>query len=1233
MNLDTLSAALSQFSSSPFLEATKQLFREILHIPLSPLAETPIDPERFFGEAYREKKHEAIQQIFLTGKITDDSFSSASNSDLLGKNWEALSEELDHAVDYQGLLIFSVDLGDHELLRSELATLTRDINRKFPTPVIVVFKHASSSRVAISFGVASRRNNLKDSSKHVLGKISMIRDVMVDSPHHGHLDLLSMFALENMKQSAGRPVTSFRTFHAALEKIFDVELLNKRFYKELANWYFWAMQECRFPFESAEHNKDDLLSDSTKVREHDAKNLIRLLTRTLFVWFIKERGLVPDAIFQPHTLKNSLLKGFNPESKETNYYKAILQNLFFATLNQTHGKREFRKEGQHMNTTNLLRYQTRLQSPDDFITLLEAHTPFLNGGLFECLDYPHPTKKGRMGGAVIVYEDGFSDRKDNPLELPDFLFFGTERNVDLSGTDAYGVASKKNEKVRGLINILDSFKFTIVENTPIDQEIALDPELLGQVFENLLASYNPETKTTARKQTGSFYTPRPIVDYMVDESLKAHLSQALQDDAGMEKSDADAGLDTLFAYTEQEHAFSSGEVAILIRAIDSCKILDPACGSGAFPMGVLQKLVYILSKLDPDNERWKQTQLDKLDSAPMREALESDFEDNDDDYGRKLYLIENCLYGVDIQSIATQVSKLRFFISLIVDQRVDQPKENFGVRPLPNLETKFVTADTLIKLDNPDSQGQLAETADISELKRQLKRVRHNLFTAKTPKTKNKYREQDKELREQIATELEANGWGGDSAQALADWDPYNQNASSHYFDPEWMFGVTGFDIVIGNPPYVTYKGKQSVNVSDEYVAKIKQLYPDSATYKINSFAVFLEKGIQELGPNKILAFIIPSTILQNEYLEKIRQLILSQNHLSSVLVFQSKVFKSVTDSIVVLIKKTGAPSNLTKVTTSSAIDFSDLYNKPQTYDSRKWLASHSSIINTRITEQESQIIEKIEEDTIHLEQYVNVYVGIVASGIKKFLSNSKLTDNHKKYLQGRHIGRFSNNPNGIYINFEKEKLHSNTDETVYLQKQKILVRKTGKILLAYLDKDQYYVDQSIYCLYQKSKNSPNLAAIACILNACLLNFYFNKKMITNPDVFPYIKGIHLKILPIAQLNEIIEVNLTKLYFLANLCKTNNISSFRFLEELIDACVMECYFRDHMAELDLLFHDQLAPHLESYDPEATEFDQLNDLQQFHDTLGAPDSEIRQKLNRIESASPDLLAVIKREGKV
>ena len=166
-------------------------------------------------------------------------------------------------------------------------------------------------------------------------------------------------------------------------------------------------------------DKGDLFKDKEKLREHDAKNLIRLLTRLLFVWFVKEKGLIPEPLFQQEELERDWLKDFEATDTGTRYYKAILQNLFFAALNQPVEKREFRKDGrQHRNITNLMRYQAFFRDPKAFVELMKSVVPFMNGGLFECLDKPHPTLKGRQGGDVILYEDGFSYRKRSQAPNP-----------------------------------------------------------------------------------------------------------------------------------------------------------------------------------------------------------------------------------------------------------------------------------------------------------------------------------------------------------------------------------------------------------------------------------------------------------------------------------------------------------------------------------------------------------------------------------------------------------------------------------------------------------------------------------------------------------------------------------------------------------------------------------------------------------------------------------------------
>jgi len=438
---------------------------------------------------------------------------------------------------------------------------------------------------------------------------------------------------------------------SSLEKIkdaFSVEKVTKEFYEDIANWYFWAVQQSTFPKDAE--------------AEKDGRNIavIRLITRIIFIWFMREQGLVPKDLFEEKSI-SAMLKGISPES--STYYQAILQNLFFATLSTKKDERKFRSEirghkgyNPDFDNQNVFRFQELFKNPEKLKEYF-GEMPFLNGGLFECLD-------DKPNG---IYIDGFTDVKKNQPDVPNILFFSGERKADFNA--AYGTKST-NYKVRGLLNILSSFNFTIDENSPDDQDIALDPELLGRVFENLLASFNPETSTTARKATGSYYTPREIVDYMVSESLKAYFKTHLS-----VIEDLDKKINQLFLTGSEENPFTSSESKKIVELIEGVRIVDPAVGSGAFPMGALNKLVFILNKADRGNELWKQAQLTAADAIPdsrikqdTKNRIEEFFKGKNADYWRKLYLIQKCIYGVDKQQIAVEIAKLRFFISLLVDE-------------------------------------------------------------------------------------------------------------------------------------------------------------------------------------------------------------------------------------------------------------------------------------------------------------------------------------------------------------------------------------------------------------------------------------------------------------------------------------------------------------------------------------------------------------------------------------
>ena len=766
-----------------------------------------------------------------------------------------------------------------------------------------------------------------------------------------------------------------------LHNRFSVEVLTKAFYQELSDWHAWAIKEIRFP--------NDINNDNDDAK-FNHEGAIRLITRLIFVWFLKQRHLIPEEFFDEKFISDNLIDGFNPhamadlfgKSKESKYYKAILQNLFFAMLNSpitpegkdTLTERHFRRGRGDFDNNKLMRYESMFKNPQLFVDIANRTVPFLNGGLFDCLD----EKDNGM------YYDGFSDREivQKHLIIPDYLFFGEEvgRNIDLS--EYYGDANKKKVSARGIIDILKRYNFTVEENTPFDQEVSLDPELLGKVFENLLASYNPETQTTARKQTGSFYTPREIVQYMIDESLLAHLKRTVGEELEEEYR-------KLLSYSDDEVNLTDEQRLKIMQSLYNCKILDPACGSGAFPMGILQQMVHILNRIDPDNEQWKEMMLNNAVSETSeayrtatddeRKEMVADIERSFDesvnrpDYARKLYLIENCIYGVDIQPIAIQISKLRFFISLVIDQKTNnRPEDNFGIRPLPNLEAKFVAANTLLSLNK--SEVSLFDTETIKAKERELKVAKHKIFSAKTVRTKRKYRDRVCELRQEIAALLEELGAVGNAeARQLAQWDMFDQNTTSPFFDSEWMFGVNdGFDIVIGNPPYVQLQANGGT---------LRKMYEHCGYSSFAStgdiYCLFYEKGYQMLKDGGHLCYITSNKWMRGSYGEKLRNLFATRTNPTLLIDFAGvKVFESATVETNILLFSKAKNQHSTKC---AIIDKSGAKNLSlfiqQHYSHCDFSANESWIILSSI---EQSIKRKIEAIGIPLKDWnIKINYGI----------------------------------------------------------------------------------------------------------------------------------------------------------------------------------------------------------------------------------------------------------------
>ncbi len=912
------------------------------------------------------------------------------------------------------------------------------------------------------------------------------------------------------------------------DRAFDVESVSREFFNEISNWYFWALSQVEFPV-------DTLTDDDSE--KHRATSLIRFLTRMIFCWFLKEKGLIPANLFRQKDLAD-ILVDLDPDS--CTYHQGILQNLFFATLNQRMGKdnkgkpyRAFAKdEGFLKNRSTygvdtLYRYEEHFQDSDAALSHF-ADIPFLNGGLFECLDYTEEETGEKL------YVDGFSRNKKKRARVPNCLFFASEQTVDLS--EVYGDTRRRNARVRGLLNILHSYNFTIEENTPVDEEIALDPELLGKVFENLLASYNEETKTTARKQTGSFYTPRPIVEYMVDESLNAHLGGTLTQ-LGHKEEEAREQLELLLGYTDEEPTFSEEEISALLEAIHTCKILDPACGSGAFPIGMLHKLVHIVHKLDPDNARWKQLQIDEASKIPDSsarnaaiKAIKQDFEDNGDDYGRKLYLIENCLYGVDIQPIAIQISKLRFFISLICDQRTNRDKaKNHGIRALPNLETKFVAANTLISLPEMDQMALVSPR--VHEIESEIESLYHRHFSIQRRDQKRALEDKLKDLRKELGRELAESLGSSQKAQQLAGWDPFNPQVSSDFFDPHWMFGQSladGFDIVIANPPYVFARDSASKGITQT----AKDYYYGNyslAEYQVNLYPLFIEAGSRVLRKRGVLCFITPNNWLTINTNRNLRRFVLAQSNVS-ILNFYARVFESAdVDAAIVIFQNDDSASENKYVRLLEWITEPELITEALT---SLFLSQQDAIINIEALKSGAtrDLMEKIESKSRDLRSVASVKCGLKAyqkgKGRPKQSVREKegrvfhsKTPKHGyiKYLDGKDVCRYRLGWNGEFLHYGPHLAEPRKDFRLF-STPRILVRQIPSpppycINACYTDETVLNDLNSMNVINLTIKHQLLLA----VLNSRLMTYWFIHKFgKMQRGIFPQFKVNELAIFPIS---------------------------------------------------------------------------------------------------------------------
>ena len=368
-------------------------------------------------------------------------------------------------------------------------------------------------------------------------------------------------------------------------------------------------------------------------------------------------------------------------------------------------------------------------------------------------------------------------------------------------------------------------------------------------------------------------------------------------------------------------------------------------GSGAFPMGVLHKLTLALKRLDPRNEHWEALQKARAAEraaaafdAPTQQERDDELAEisntferyRDSDFGRKLYLMQNSIFGVDVQPVACQIAKLRFFISLAIEQEADPQAENFGIKPLPNLETRFIAADTLLHLE---TAGQLdLFRQQIESLKTRLAENRERHFHATTRRQKLACKDADRNLRQELSEVLRDAGLPEDDAGKIAQWDPYDQNAKADWFHAEYMFGnPEGFDVVIGNPPYIQLQ-KNSGELGNRYKDSGYATFVRTG----DLYQLFYEKGCQLLKPRHgLLAYITSNSWLKAEYGRATRRYVAVRHAPVCLLEMGKDVFENTIVDTNILLLREGSDDNATPVI--AAVDMDQLDAKDFPPDAGLW--------------------------------------------------------------------------------------------------------------------------------------------------------------------------------------------------------------------------------------------------------------------------------------------------------
>ena len=479
----------------------------------------------------------------------------------------------------------------------------------------------------------------------------------------------------------------------------------------------------------------------------------RLFNRLMFLAFIQKKGWL--RFDGNHDYLNALWRDYRRDEHGENFYRDRLKLLFFTGL----------------NTPNEV--DVRGINAGGYTRDLIGDVPYLNGGLFE----RNP--------------DG-TDDEDSVVSVPD-------EAIALILTDLFG-----------------RFNFTVTESTPLDIEVAVDPEMLGRVFEELV---------TGRHETGSYYTPKPIVSFMCREALKGHLGAELTDDPP----------ETINAFVDGHDPEGLHDPEEALRALQNVTVCDPACGSGAYLLGMLHELLDLRASLF---------------AARSLDARST--------YARKLQIIQKNLYGVDVDPFAVNIARLRLWLSLVVDYDGDDDPP-----PLPNLDFKIEAGDSLIA---PDPSGGLEMDMVRDDQVTRLEGLKADFLEA--------HGEEKKRLRREIESlRAEIAGWAHPSGAGATNGFDWQVEFAEIFAGKDGR----GFDAVLANPPYVRQELIKALKPA------LKPVFPEVYTGTADLYVYFYARALQLLKDGGMLSFISSNKWFRANYGKNLRKHIADTCHVASI--------------------------------------------------------------------------------------------------------------------------------------------------------------------------------------------------------------------------------------------------------------------------------------------------------------------------------------------------------------